>query len=54
MFNDSDNYNYVGPLPSLWYYDPDVMKEPLQSQLFKWHKCHENNAVYFAKEIRGY
>ena len=22
MFNVSDNYNYVGPLPALRYYDP--------------------------------
>ena len=27
MFNVSDNYNYVGPLPALWYYDPNGMKD---------------------------
>ena len=29
MFNVSVNYNYVGPLPALQYYDPNGMKEPL-------------------------
>ena len=27
MFNVSDNYNYVGPLPALRYYDPNGMKD---------------------------
>ena len=31
MFNVSDNYNYVGPLPALWYYDPNGMKETLHT-----------------------
>ena len=26
MFNVSDNYNYVGPMPALRYYDPNGMK----------------------------
>ena len=26
MFNVSDNYNYVGPLPALQYYDPNGVK----------------------------
>ena len=26
VFNVSGNYNYVGPLPALQYYDPDGMK----------------------------
>ena len=25
----SDTYNYVGPFPALWYYDPDGLIEPL-------------------------
>ena len=51
MFNVSDYYNYVGPLPALRYYDPDVMKQPLRIQRFKWHKAHENDVFDFAKEI---
>ena len=43
MFNVSDNYNYVGPLPALRYYDPNGMKEPLRTQLIEWHKAHEND-----------
>ena len=35
MFNVSDNYNYVGPLPALRYYDPNGMKEPLRTQLIE-------------------
>ena len=54
MFNVSDNYNYVGPLPALRYYDPNGMKEPLRTQLIEWHKSHENDGFYFAKEIHDY
>ena len=43
MFNVSDNYNYVGPLPSLRYYAPNGVKEPLRTQMIEWHKAHENN-----------
>ena len=43
MFNVSDNYNYVGPLSSLRYYDPNGMKQPLRTQLIEWHKSHEND-----------
>ena len=54
MFNVSDNYNYVGPLPALRYYDPNGMKEPLRTQLIEWHKDHENDVFDFAKEIHEY
>ena len=51
MFNVSDNYNYVGSLPDVRYYDPDGIKEPLRTQLIEWHKCHENDVFDFSKEI---
>ena len=54
MFDVSDNYNFVGPLPALRYYDPDGMKEPLRTQLIEWHKAHENDVFDFAKEIHAY
>ena len=40
MFNVSDNYNYVGPLPVLRYYAPNGINEPLRTQLIEWHKSH--------------
>ena len=54
MFNVSDNYNYVGPLPAMRYFDPNGMKEPLRTQLIEWHKAHENYVFDFAKEIHEY
>ena len=51
MFNVSDNYNCVGPLSALRYYDPNGMKEPLRTQLIEWH---ENDVFDFAKEIPEY
>ena len=30
------------------------MKEPLRTQLIKWHKYHENDVLNFAKEIHVY
>ena len=54
MFNVSGNYNYVGPLPALRYYDPNGMKEPLRTQLIEWHKAHENDVFDFAKNIYEY
>ena len=35
MFNVSENYNYVGPLPALRYYHPNRMKEPLRTLLIE-------------------
>ena len=54
MFNVSDNYNYVGPMPALRYYDPNGMKEQLRTQLIEWYKAHEHDVFDFAKEIHGY
>ena len=51
MFNVSDNYNYVGPLPALRYYDPNGMKEPLRTQLIEWHKAHENDVFDLPKRF---
>ena len=54
MFNVSENYNYVGPLHALRYYDPNGMKEPVRTQLIEWHKAHKNNVFDFANEIHDY
>ena len=54
MFNVSDNYNNVGPLPALRYYNSNGMKEPLCTQIIEWHKAHENDVFDFAKEIHEY
>ena len=54
MFNVSDNYKYVGPLPVLRYYDPNGMKEALRTQLIEWHKVYENDVFDFAKYIHEY
>ena len=51
MFNVSNNHNYVGPLPALRYYDPNVMKQPLRTQLVELHKAHANGVFDFAKEM---
>ena len=51
MFNVFDNYNYVGPLPALRYYDPNGMKNPLHTQLIEWHQTHENDVFDFAKRF---
>ena len=50
MFNVSDNYNYVGKLSSLRYYDPDGLKEPLRTQLIEYHKAHKNDVFDFAQK----
>ena len=54
MIYVSDNYNYVGPLPALRYYDPNGMKEPLRTQMIEWHKAHENDVFDFVKELHEY
>ena len=54
MFNVSDNYNYVGPLPALRYYAPNGMKKLLRTQMIEWHKSHVNDVFDFAKEIYEY
>ena len=54
MFNVSNNYNYVRPLPALRYYDPNKMENPLRTQLIEWHKAHEKDVFDFAKEIHDF
>ena len=54
MFNVSDNYNYVGPLPALQYYDSNGVKEPLRTQLIESYKAHQNDVFDFAMEIHEY
>ena len=54
LFNVVDNYNYIGSLPALQYYDPDGMKEPGRSKLIEWHREHADNEFEFSKEIHQY
>ena len=54
LFNTSNNYDYVGALPALQYYDPDGLKESSRKELIKWHSDHVNDEFNFAKEIDEY
>ncbi|KAG5872176.1 hypothetical protein JTB14_010737 [Gonioctena quinquepunctata] len=64
LFNRTENWQYVGPLPALEYYDPEVIKytptldedKDPRKQLIAWHKeLSEQGYVFdFQKELVEY
>ncbi|CAH1115486.1 unnamed protein product [Psylliodes chrysocephalus] len=62
LFNKKENWNYIGPLPALEYYDPDNLKytptldenTDSRQQLVDWHKENKNYVFDFQKEIIAY
>ncbi|KAG5866515.1 hypothetical protein JTB14_016369 [Gonioctena quinquepunctata] len=64
VFNKAENWHYVGPLPALEYYDPEVIKytptldedKDPRKQLIEWHKkLSEKGYVFdFQKELVEY
>nr|XP_023024974.1 uncharacterized protein LOC111513046 [Leptinotarsa decemlineata] len=64
LFNKAENWNYVGPLPALGYYDPESIKyttnleedKDPKKQLIEWHKqLSEQGYVFdFQKELVEY
>lgn len=55
-FNIPNNQNYVGPIPALDYYDPEMMKPSMAVELTKWHEQQINHRFVFdfKKEIIEY
>jgi hypothetical protein len=54
MFNRKENWDYVGKLPALDFYDPDHLKAKAREELLKWHGEHEDDHFNFQKELESY
>ena len=55
-FNNPENYNYIGPMPNLKYYDIERMKEDTREKFIKWYNEQvKNNYVFnFQEELNKY
>ena len=55
-FNTPENQTYVGPIPSLSYYDPEGMSETKRQELIAWHARQVQRGVVFdfARELQEY
>lgn len=57
LFNTPENQDYVGPLPSQQYFDPDTMKPKKREEFEKWHREYAQqigNQYTFKKELIEY
>ena len=55
-FNTLGNQNYVGPMPTKYYYDPDHMKPGVRASFLKWYdeRVAANYVFDFKKELESY
>ena len=54
-FNNPENYNYIGPMPDLKYYDIDRMKEDTRGDFITWYNEQvKNNYVFYIIFIYAY
>lgn len=54
IFNCEENYNYVGKLPSIEYYDTSKMCENEKSDFLNWHNKNQNELFDFWDELKKY
>ena len=54
FFNKKENENYIGPLPSLEYYDPDSMMEDDRNSFLKWYEENKTQEFNFQRDIVAY
>ncbi|XP_031635355.1 uncharacterized protein LOC116348474 [Contarinia nasturtii] len=46
-FNTAENFNYVGPIPNIEYYDPDSMKPKDKQKFIEWYNEESANNILF-------
>jgi hypothetical protein len=54
MFNRRENWDYVGKLPGLEFYDADQQKAKAREELLKWHAEHVDDDFNFQMELETY
>ena len=50
-FNNPENYNYIGPMPDIKYYDVDRMKEDIKEKFSTWYNEQVNSNYIFIFHI---
>jgi len=53
-FNKPENFNYIGPTPSIEYYEPDRMKAEDRIEFLKWYDENKNKTFNFEEEMKSY
>ena len=55
-FNRPKNYNYIGPMPDIEYYEIDRMNDDKRNDFIDWYNEQvENNYIFnFQKELKKY
>ncbi|CAH0547003.1 unnamed protein product [Brassicogethes aeneus] len=54
LFNTWENQTYIGPMPSIKYYNPDIIKEDARNKFLKWYEEHKYDKFDFQKEFIDY
>lgn len=53
-FNTFENQAYVGPLPDIKYYTPEMMSSSVRACFMEWYEEHKNDVFDFQNEILKY
>jgi hypothetical protein len=53
-FNRTENWDYKGPIPDAWFYDPGNMKTDKRSAFYSWYVKQLGKEFDFQKEILEY
>lgn len=55
-FNTAENFNYIGPIPDMKYYDPDAMKPKDRAKMLQWYAEESAKNIVFdnKKELIAY
>lgn len=54
FFNTLENANYVGLLPEIEHYRPDLMKDEERLVFIQWYEAHKNDTFDMQKELVDY
>lgn len=54
LFNKPENYDYVGCMPAIEYFNPDCLKAKEKSELISWYSEQTNRIFNFREEFISY
>lgn len=54
IFNTPENQNYVGPMPSIEMYQPNLMTTSARKKFIAWYDENKNNIYNFKEELLKY
>jgi len=54
LFNTPENQNYVGPMPAIHYFQPNLKSGADRVKFLKWYDQHRNDVYDFQEELKKY